>query len=415
MSEPPRRSMWALIDAISSLMMRSYMVARVRAFAQGSPVLRLLAERDHAHSEAVLLERELAIFQTQRRRYPAKHRPHFAPQERAEILQLQRLRGWSAKQTTERFVLHPNSVRNWQRAIREKHRAERAVGQPPWNKLHAGIRWTVHELRRLCPERDFGTRTITRHLLRAGIQISRASVRRILEEEPERLPRERKVKVSCQPVTRSSPAYFYNPPSPHEVWHVDLTCLRILWRRYEVAAVIDGFSRKIIALKAYRCTPGTEEMAGLIDQAIHQHQRPKFVVTDRGGQFQQRFRSLLQDRGIEHARGRARTWQFNAKVERLFWSLKRWWGGGLVVPELDSIQQRLNDYRTWHNRYRPHAALDTLTPNEAERRSPRIQAIRFTEGGDFEPDIQLERNHIGGDTKLLYPVIRVRPKPRLAA
>ncbi|MEM1027022.1 MAG: DDE-type integrase/transposase/recombinase [Planctomycetota bacterium] len=415
MSEPPRRSMWALIDVVSSLMMRSYMVARVRAFAQGSPVLRLLAERDHAHSEAVLLERELAIFQSQRRRYPAKHRPHFAPQERAEILQLQRLRGWSAKQTAARFVLHPNTVRNWQRAIREKYLAERAVGQPPWNKLHAGIRWTVHELRRLCPERDFGTRTITRYLLRAGIQISRASVRRILEEEPETSPRQTTAAASNQPMTRSSPEYFYNPPSPHEVWHMDLTQLRVLWRRYEVAAVIDGFSRKIVALKAYSGTPGTKEVASLIDQAIEEHQSPKFVITDRGGQFQQSFRALLQEREIEHARGRARTWQFNAKVERLFWSLKRWWGGGLAVPKLGSIQRRLDDYRTWHNVYRSHAALDTSTPDEAERQVSTNQAIRFTEGGDFEPRVQIERRHVGGDAKLLYPVIRMRPKPRLAA
>ncbi|MEM1099043.1 MAG: hypothetical protein AAGH92_09665, partial [Planctomycetota bacterium] len=108
------------------------------------------------------------------------------------------------------------------------------------------------------------------------------------------------------------------------------------------------------------------------------------------GQFQQRFRALLQERGIEHARGRARTWQFKAKVDRLFWSLKRWSGGGLVVAKVDSIQQRLDDYLTWHNLYRPHAALDTLTPDEAERQSSRIQNIRIAEGGDAEPDIQVE-------------------------
>ncbi|MEM1027019.1 MAG: DDE-type integrase/transposase/recombinase [Planctomycetota bacterium] len=251
--------------------------------------------------------------------------------------------------------------------------------------------------------------------MRAGIQISRASVRRILEEEAGRSPGPKQIALDRKRWVRASPDYFRRPPGPHEVWHVDLTCLRILWRRYEVAAVIDGFSRKIIALKAYRATPGTQEMAGLIDHAIHQHQRPKFVITDRGGQCQKRFRVLLQERGIEHARRRARTWQFNAKVERLFWSLKRWWGGGLVVPELDSIQQRLDNYRTWHNLYRPHAALDTSTPDEAERRASINPPIRFTEGGDFEPDIKVERRNVGGDAKLLYPVIRVRPKPRLAA
>jgi len=94
-----------------------------------------------------------------------------------------RLRGWTAKRTAERFVLHPNTVRNWQKSIRDKHRAGRVVGAPPWNKLHEAVRWTVHEICRLCLEREFGTRSIARHIVRAGIQISRASVRRILEED----------------------------------------------------------------------------------------------------------------------------------------------------------------------------------------------------------------------------------------
>ncbi|MEM1027018.1 MAG: DDE-type integrase/transposase/recombinase [Planctomycetota bacterium] len=252
-------------------------------------------------------------------------------------------------------------------------------------------------------------------MLRAGIQISRASVRRILEEEAGQSPSPKKIACDREANVQTSSDYFRRPPGPHEVWHVDLTCLRVLWRRYEVAAVIDGFSRKIVALKAFQSTPGTQEIAGVIDQAIDEHRSPKFVITDRGGQFQRRFQTLLQDRGIEHARGRARTWQFNAKVERLFWSLKRWWGGGLVFPKLDSIQRHLDDFRIWHNLYRPHAALDTLTPDEAERRALKKQAIRFTEGGDFEPEIQVERNYVGGDAKLLYPVIRVRPRPRLAA
>ncbi|MEM1099729.1 MAG: DDE-type integrase/transposase/recombinase [Planctomycetota bacterium] len=161
---------------------------------------------------------------------------------------------------------------------------------------------------------------------------------------------------------------FYKPPGPHEVWHLDLTQLRVLWRRYEVATVVDGFSRKIVAVQAYQSTPETLELIGFIDQTIQSDRKPKFFTTDCGGQFQQRFRALLHERGIEHARGRPRTWKFNAKVERLFWSLKRWNGGGLVVPKLDLIQRRLDGYRTWHNLFRPYAALDTLTPHEANRR-----------------------------------------------
>ncbi|MFK7885167.1 MAG: transposase, partial [Phycisphaerales bacterium] len=136
-------------------------------------MVRILAQRDHAYSDVVLLERELAIFRSQRQGRASKTRAHYAPKERAEILQLMRLRGWSTKETAAHFVVHPNTIRNWRRALRNKLKAEQVVGAPPWNKLHEGVRWLVQEIRALCPERDFGTRTIARHIMRSGIQISR--------------------------------------------------------------------------------------------------------------------------------------------------------------------------------------------------------------------------------------------------
>lgn len=73
------RSIWNLIDAVSVLLARAYMTARARTLGHPSPVVRLLAQRDHAYTDSVLLERELAIFRSQRHRYPAKRRPHFLP------------------------------------------------------------------------------------------------------------------------------------------------------------------------------------------------------------------------------------------------------------------------------------------------------------------------------------------------
>ena len=181
-------------------------------------------------------------------------------------------------------------------------------------------------------------------------------------------------------------------------------------RRYKVAAILDGYSRKILGLQAYRGTPGTVDLVRLVDEAVGQHLAPRFLVTDRGGQFQRRFRVALHERGIRHARGRARTWQFNAKVERLFWGLKRWWRRSLITPRLEAIQRRLDAYKTWHNLHRPHAAHDTLTPSEAERRASTVQPIRFVEGGEYRPEIRLERKHVDGDPRLHYPVIKVTPK-----
>ncbi|WP_428387667.1 transposase [Mucisphaera sp.] len=373
---------------------------------------RVQAQRDHSYSDSVLLERELAIFRGHRQNRPAKQRLHYTPKERAEILQLMRLRGWSAKETAARFVVYPNTIRNWKRAVREKHRAEDYVGSPPWNKLHAGVRWLVHEIRLLCPEREFGTRTIARHIMRAGVQISRSSVLRILEEE--RGPRP----PACSSSTgsdRTAPEHFFRPPCPNHVWHMDLTMLKVLWLRFEVAAIMDGFSRKMLALKVFSSSPNTNQLVSLIDEVSGQAGLPRYLVTDRGGQFQKRFRNELKNRGIEHARGRARTWQFNAKIERLFWSLKSWWRVSLMVPKVEAIQERLDAYTTWHNVFRPHAALGTLTPDEAFMGSSTDEPMQYSEGGEFEPQIRVRRQNVRGDPRLLFPVILVRPKIRFAA
>jgi len=174
----------------------------------------------------VLLVRELAIYGSLRFRYPTKQRPHFAPQESAEILQLIRLRGWTLKHAAERFVLHPNTIRNWQKALHDRHRADELIGALLWNKPHTGVRWLVQEIRTLCPEPEFGTRTITRYLLRAGIQISRTSVRHILEEprNPYTIRESGSIYVK-HAYKRTAPDHIYNPPYPNYVWHMDLTQL----------------------------------------------------------------------------------------------------------------------------------------------------------------------------------------------
>ncbi|GAB5496028.1 MAG: hypothetical protein Phyf2KO_11080 [Phycisphaerales bacterium] len=58
-----------------------------------------------------------------------------------------KLRGWSAKDAGARFVVHPNTIRIWQKAVRDKLRAEQLLGGPPWNRLHSGVRRLIHKIR----------------------------------------------------------------------------------------------------------------------------------------------------------------------------------------------------------------------------------------------------------------------------
>ena len=94
------------------------------------------------------------------------------------ILQLMRQRGWNAAIVAKRFVIHPQSVRKWIRTVEKGDPSGALFPKVRWNRIDDAVRWAVHELRQLCPEPEMGTRTIARHLIRAGIQISRRSVQR---------------------------------------------------------------------------------------------------------------------------------------------------------------------------------------------------------------------------------------------
>lgn len=65
--------------------MQAYTAARARAHAHAMPIAGC-SRSGTISCEAVLLERELEILRSQRRRRPPKQHPHYAPKECAEIL-----------------------------------------------------------------------------------------------------------------------------------------------------------------------------------------------------------------------------------------------------------------------------------------------------------------------------------------
>jgi hypothetical protein len=171
------------IDFVAVVLSQAYQLARVRLASAASPVLRLLVQRDQAITETELLRREVAILRAQRDSMTPHRRPDYAPVQRLAILQLRRLRGWSVVQTAEHFVLHPNTVHSWIAAVERGNKSSLFDTALSWNRIDDAVRWAVQEIRRFCPEPEFGTRTIARHLIRAGIAISRSTVQRVLRED----------------------------------------------------------------------------------------------------------------------------------------------------------------------------------------------------------------------------------------
>jgi len=93
-----------LVDSMAILLAQAYQLTRVRLAPSGSPVLRVLVQRDQEATEVDLLRREVEVFRAQRESVPPNRRPTYGPAQRLAILQLWRLRGRSIKKTAEHFA-----------------------------------------------------------------------------------------------------------------------------------------------------------------------------------------------------------------------------------------------------------------------------------------------------------------------
>ena len=105
-------------------------------------------------------------------------------------------------------------------------------------------------------------------------------------------------------------------------------------------------------------------------------------------------------------RGRVGSWRINAKVERVFRTLKLWQRLSLWMLNSRGVQRKLHAYRTWYNHHRPHGALGVRTPEEAGRGTDPPTPIAFRHGGETEPVINLSREHFRGDPHM--PLLHLR-------
>jgi hypothetical protein len=79
------------VDSIAVMLMQVYMIARGRAAASASPMVRTLAGRDEEAWKLAIREREVGVFRRRIEAMPPHSRPHFLDEDRFEVLQFMRL------------------------------------------------------------------------------------------------------------------------------------------------------------------------------------------------------------------------------------------------------------------------------------------------------------------------------------
>jgi putative transposase len=182
---------------------------------------------------------------------------------------------------------------------------------------------------------------------------------------------------------------------------IDFTVLRGMFRSVVVCAVMDAFSRKVLALRVSSHEPNAAFATLLLRAAIRRHGKRRWIVSDRGSQFtSDRFKKFLKRRGIRHrwgAVGRPGA----PTLDRWWRTLKEEYARGLMLySPIASLEKKLSGYAAWYNLERPHEGLGLRTPEDIFRACS-VRTRPPVEAG------KLEVRLLEGDRRL--PVFRLRP------
>ena len=154
---------------------------------------------------------------------------------------------------------------------------------------------------------------------------------------------------------------------PNHVWSTDITYIRLAHGCVYLLAVIDWYSRKVLAWRVSNTLEGGFCVEGL-EHAVQRYGIPEIFNTDQGCQFTaDAFTGVLKAHGIVismDGRGRALD---NIFVERLWRSVKYedvYLRGYATLPELLA---GLTEYFVFYNTARLHQSLNYMTPDEVYR------------------------------------------------
>ena len=147
---------------------------------------------------------------------------------------------------------------------------------------------------------------------------------------------------------------------------MDVTEIPSLFRifSFKVFALLDVFSRMLLAARLTIGEPTARDAAELLAKAACTHGRPRHFVSDRRGQFTgEEFRKALAERAVRHRFGAVGKTGSIAVIERFWRTVKESLGLPLFRPLILRDLERRIELTLLHYAYlRPHQGLARATP-----------------------------------------------------
>ena len=165
---------------------------------------------------------------------------------------------------------------------------------------------------------------------------------------------------------------FQNPTTAvNQLWQTDFTYFKVIgWGWFYLSTILDDYSRYIVAWKI--CTSMTSrDVSETLTLALEKtgfdsvkvRHRPRLLSDNGPSYVSSELAEWLQERGIEHTRGRPYHPQTQGKIERWHRSLKN-----KVLLENyylpGDLKARVAAFVDFYNSRRHHESLNNLTPED---------------------------------------------------
>ena len=152
---------------------------------------------------------------------------------------------------------------------------------------------------------------------------------------------------------------------PNQVWAMDITYVPMARGFVYLAAVVDWFSRRVLAWRV-SITMEVDFCLAAVAEALAKYGGTAMFNTDQGSQFTSaEFTGLLLENGISISMDGRGAWRDNVFVERLWRSVKYEEIYLRAYGSVDEARSSIGRYLTFYNGKRPHSSLDARTPDQA--------------------------------------------------